>query len=614
MRTAALLALETMPGPATISGDWPAPLPEEDAEPQRHPPRALPEGLRLNDYEIVGPIGEGGFGIVYMALDPARERHVAIREYMPAALAARDGASPAVVLKSPCHQDSFRIGLRSFVNEARILARFDHPSLVRVMHHWEANGTAYMVMPYYQGPTLARALDELGRPPEEGELRAWLRPLLDALGKMHALSCFHRDIAPDNILLTDTGPVLLDFGAARRVIDSAGQSPAVVFKRGFTPIEQYGELASMRQGPWTDLYALAAVVYAAITGQPPISSIERMPDDPLQPLAELAHGRYGERFLAVIDAALSVLPQDRPQSAAEFAARMGDDAPACEPSGDAAACAPSPPPAVELARAPALQATVRSFVPAISQPSAPRIAPFVAMAPRPRPRPTPAPARRARFKLPALAGTAAVLVGLVTAGHYRIGDPTRMEPPLAALATLPATTASPATPAVRARPAAPVAAPTPATPTPPVMSNAVPLPDPRPVAALPERPAPPRPTPARPPSEVQTLRVVAVPSAPLDAPEPAAVAEALPSPRRATPPAVATAPAHVDPAVGKVARPSVQPRPTRRETRPPVTEAPASVLAEAAPARSGRCSELLLRASLEPLGAGEAAVLKKGCE
>jgi serine/threonine protein kinase len=571
----ATLSLPTAPGPATESSDWPAPRPDW-TEFERDHARALPEGLRLGDYEIVGPIGEGGFGVVYLAWDHAHQHHVAIKEYLPAVLALRDRASTAVVVRSPRHQDSFRIGLRSFVNEARILARFDHPALVRVLHHWEDNGTAYMAMPYYQGPTLARALADLGRPPDEAELRAWLRPLLDALGTMHALSCFHRDIAPDNILLTDSGPVLLDFGAARRVIDGAGQSPAVVFKPGFTPVEQYGELASMRQGPWTDLYALAAVVYTAITGQPPISSIERVPDDPLQPLCALARGRYSEPFLAAVDAALSVFPKDRPQSAAEFSVRLGGDGVACEVAG-AEDFAHGHLPASDAVQAPALHAAALSFVPSIAPPMARRIEPLAAMAPRPRSKP--APARRTRFKLPALAGTAAVLIGLVTAGHYRIGDPVRTGPPPAVLAALAAT------PAV-------------------------------PEAAMQER-TPAAPVPASP--DLQPLRVAAVPSIALDTPQPAQSAEAAPSPRptqRRTPrPAVAPATAPADTLSGAVTRPTVQAaRPARRELSTLAAEPPARLLAGAAPAHDGRCSELLLRASLEPLGAGDAARLKRGCE
>ncbi|SEA11099.1 serine/threonine protein kinase [Variovorax sp. YR216] len=293
-----------------------APLGWSDSE--QATAHTLPEGMRLLDYEIVGPIGEGGFGIVYLAWDHSLEQHVAIKEYLPAILATRASVSSAVVVKSQRHRDSFRVGMRSFLNEARLLARFDHPSLVRVLHFWEDNGTAYMAMPYYEGPTLQHALAELGRPPTEEELCNWLRPLLDALGTMHAASCFHRDIAPDNILLTDAGPVLLDFGAARRVIDGMGSSPTVVFKPGYAPIEQYGEVASMRQGAWTDLYALAGVVYAAVTGHAPMPAIERLMEDRLQPLSDIAQGQYSESFLAAIDAALSLHPRNRPQSAAEF--------------------------------------------------------------------------------------------------------------------------------------------------------------------------------------------------------------------------------------------------------------------------------------------------------
>ena len=152
-----------------------------------------------------------------------------------------------------------QLGLHSFVNEAHLLASFDHPSLLKVYRFWEANGTAYMVMPYYQGVTLKRALAGLKAPPEESWLLRQLGQLLDALNVMHSEHCFHRDIAPDNILLLDDGtPLLLDFGAARRVIGDATHALTAFLKPGYAPVEQYAEMPSMKQGPWTDLYALGS--------------------------------------------------------------------------------------------------------------------------------------------------------------------------------------------------------------------------------------------------------------------------------------------------------------------------------------------------------------------
>src|SRR5262249_37748174 len=139
--------------------------------------------------------------------------------------------------------DTFALGLRSFINEAQLLASFDHPSLVKVYRFWEDNGTAYMVMPYYQGVTLKRALEALPAPPEEAWLQRQLGALLDALEVMHQAHCYHRDIAPDNILLLDDGrPLLLDFGAARRVIGDATQALTAFLKPGYAPVEQYAEM------------------------------------------------------------------------------------------------------------------------------------------------------------------------------------------------------------------------------------------------------------------------------------------------------------------------------------------------------------------------------------
>jgi hypothetical protein len=284
---------------------------------------ALTVGTKLGEFEITGLVGEGGFGIVYLAYDHSLERQVAMKEYMPSELAAREGDA-TVIVRSNRHAETFAAGMRSFINEAKLLAQFDHPSLVKVYRFWEANGTAYMVMPFYEGITLKTTLRDLGHPPDETWLKAQLAQLLDALEIIHSRQCYHRDIAPDNIMiLPDDTPLLLDFGAARRVIGDMTQALTVILKPGYAPIEQYAEVPNMRQGPWTDLYALASVVYFAIEGKAPVPAVARVMSDPLVPLAQSAAGRYSDSFLRAIDRALSVRPDDRPQNIAEFRQLLG---------------------------------------------------------------------------------------------------------------------------------------------------------------------------------------------------------------------------------------------------------------------------------------------------
>jgi hypothetical protein len=284
---------------------------------------ALPAGTKLGEFEILKVIGIGGFGIVYLAYDHSLQRRIALKEYMPSSLAARSNQLQ-VTVKSKRHADTFQAGMRSFINEARLLAQFDHPSLLKVYRFWEANGTAYMAMPFYEGLTLTQTLRNRTTRPDEAWLRSLLAPLLDALETLHKEHCFHRDISPDNIvMLADDRPLLLDFGAARRAIGGMAQAFTVILKPGYAPIEQYADITSMQQGPWTDIYALASVMHFAITGRPPVPSVARMISDPQVPLAQSTTGAYSAAFLQVIDRALSVKPEDRPQSIAELRSMLG---------------------------------------------------------------------------------------------------------------------------------------------------------------------------------------------------------------------------------------------------------------------------------------------------
>ena len=301
----------------------------------------LPKGSRLQEFEIEELVGEGGFSIVYRARDTLLGRTVALKEYLPASLARR-GAGQVVEPRSARHKVTFELGLHSFINEAHLLASFDHPSLVKVYRFWEENGTAYMVMPLYEGQTLVEWLLARNAPASEAWLRALLAPLLDALELMHGDHCYHRDIAPDNVLLLDpvkagTGsalahddaphPVLLDFGAARRVIGDATQALTAILKPGFAPVEQYSESRHTRQGPWTDIYALCALLYYAVTGHPPIVSVGRLLHDELVPATVAAGGRCSKTFLRVIDLGMAVKPQDRPQSVRELRALLDSATP-----------------------------------------------------------------------------------------------------------------------------------------------------------------------------------------------------------------------------------------------------------------------------------------------
>ena len=286
----------------------------------------LPAGSMVGEFEITALVGQGGFGAVYEAWDHTLERVVAIKEYLPVSLSTRQNDGMVVPL-SERHRETFDLGMRSFINEARLLAQFDHPSLLKVYRFWQERGTTYMVMPFYRGDTLRQALAAIPAGVDEGWLMRIMDGVTQALAVMHAANCYHRDIAPDNIILLEGSgrPVVLDFGAARRVITDKTQAITVILKPGYAPIEQYAEMPDMSQGAWTDVYALAAVMHVAICGRAPPPSVARLLSDSYVPLVdnEMLRQRYSVRLLSAIDAGLGVRPEARPQSMGALREALG---------------------------------------------------------------------------------------------------------------------------------------------------------------------------------------------------------------------------------------------------------------------------------------------------
>ena len=280
---------------------------------------ALAPGFRLHEYRIDGVLGQGGFGITYLATDINLNARVAIKEYLPEQIAFRT-SDKTVSATSTEHLDRYRNGLDSFLVEGRTLATFRHPNIVRVARFFEAHQTAYMVLEYEHGSPLKRWWIEHPHVPEADLVRL-LQPLLDGLSVVHAAGFLHRDIKPDNIQVReeDGSLVLLDFGSARQAAASS-QEADIVLTPGYAPIEQYMDGP---QGAWTDIYALGATLYWLVTGKKPPGADQRMRrTDPLLPALEAGKGRYSEPFLAAIDWALQPRAEHRPQSMAEWRQRL----------------------------------------------------------------------------------------------------------------------------------------------------------------------------------------------------------------------------------------------------------------------------------------------------
>ena len=310
-----------MTGPTQTSGQSTPVIPEVDYV-------ALQPGQTIGRYEIVSVLGQGGFGITYRARDVQLGREVAIKEYLPTALAVRqDGAT--VLPRTTKMADDFGWGRERFVTEGRTLASLHRATaIVHVFDYLEANGTAYIVMELLSGETLEDRITKGGKLSAE-EVDRILWPLLDGLEQVHNAGFLHRDIKPANILLDATGnPTLIDFGASRAAMAGRSTALTAIFTPGYAAAEQ---MTSARQGPWTDIYGLSATLYHAITGKTPPSAFDRMLDDGYEPLSQLKPAGFSPGVLAGIDAGLAVVASDRPQSIAGWRPILGmAEAPAAD--------------------------------------------------------------------------------------------------------------------------------------------------------------------------------------------------------------------------------------------------------------------------------------------
>jgi serine/threonine protein kinase len=276
---------------------------------------ALPAGYRLENYEIQGVLGKGGFGITYVAYDWTLGRHMAIKELLPDTIATRLEGS-TVVAMSTAHEEGWRWARERFIEEARILAGFRHPNIIAVHRLIEANGTVYLVMDHLSGGSYEARLREIGKEPDQESLMRVIGPILDGLKDVHAAGLLHRDIKPENILFDNReNPVLIDFGAARAAVGATMTMTSIV-THGYSPAEQYQTKGKM--GPWTDIYAMAAVMCRAISGEKPPVASDRMMEDDFLWLSERRLPGFYPAFLKAVDWALQVRPEDRPKSIEEL--------------------------------------------------------------------------------------------------------------------------------------------------------------------------------------------------------------------------------------------------------------------------------------------------------
>ncbi|MGR8935501.1 MAG: serine/threonine protein kinase [Gammaproteobacteria bacterium] len=287
------------------------------SDPKRNP-MALPYQTVLNDKFLVGRLlgMPGGFGVTYLAWDLVLHTSVAIKEFFPRDMACRDADHATVRLQSTKYGNRYEYGLNQFLQEARTLAQFNHPHVVRVREFFRQNETAYLVMDYYEGISLEEYVQRKGGKITEQIALNLMRPVLDGLSVVHQKGFLHRDIKPSNIYLTKSGaPILLDFGAARFALNQNSQTLTVILSGGFAPFEQY--IAKGQHGPWIDIYACGATLYAVTTGVLPQDALSRFQNDELRPPIELAP-ELTPNFNRALMQALAMDHKQRPQTAQEL--------------------------------------------------------------------------------------------------------------------------------------------------------------------------------------------------------------------------------------------------------------------------------------------------------
>ncbi len=285
---------------------------------------ALKINSQIEEYKVLSVLGAGGFGITYLCLDTQENEKVVLKEYLPSSLATRQKNDTTVSPLSKDEEKDFYENLEKFYKEAEILSHFNHPNIVQIKSIFEANNTAYFTMKYEQSQDLQHYIKGLERALTQNEIMDIIIPLLNALKEVHKQNILHRDIKPSNILIRQDGsPVLIDFGAARNTVGRKTNSLTALLTDGYAPFEQYNTSKS-KQGPYTDIYAIGAMMYQMATGKRPVNAQTRagslidMEPDPFIPLSDHNPVGFDDKFVKAVDLALKFSVKDRPRTIDEF--------------------------------------------------------------------------------------------------------------------------------------------------------------------------------------------------------------------------------------------------------------------------------------------------------